>query len=143
MNGVGLENVVGAILDVVAAQRLFDRENTGKFVDIDFHIAKRFFNQVLVGVRDQRQGLGRVLDFFLGQKRLVRIDQGHGILAGNVCRQNNRELIPGYALLEPDLFDQTARDSGTHRLSVEAVLHFHVIGINRLAGDFSNSLFPV
>ena len=61
---VGFENRVTAL------ERFLHREDGRKFFHIDFNVANGIFDQAFVGMRNQGNRFGKVLDFVFGEEGL-------------------------------------------------------------------------
>jgi hypothetical protein len=57
LDAVRLEDVVLAPDDLFLSERVFEREDGGQFIDLDADVAARFFQEMLVRVREQEDGL--------------------------------------------------------------------------------------
>ena len=86
---------------------------TGRqFFDFDAHVAARFFQQILVRMRQQHDRFFRMIDDFVGEIRLIVEDQRDVVFAGNVFGGDDGELVPGNVAFERDVLDSPARQPG-------------------------------
>src|SRR5580658_8345389 len=68
------------------------------------------------------------------QAWLIIADQRDAILARNIFRRNDHELIPVNSRTEVDLSDQAARNTAANRRAEEHVRQNHVVDVLRPAG---------
>ncbi len=67
----GLEDIVAAPDDFFFGERILDGEDGRERLDLDAHGAARFFQQILVGMREQDDGLFGMVHEFVGEAGLV------------------------------------------------------------------------
>ena len=108
------EDIVFAPDDFLLFQRVFQRKDRRQFFVFDAHIAPRFFEPVLVLMSEQNDWLFGMIHKVVGKIRLVVEDQRNIVLAGNVFRGNDRELIPRNLAFEGNVFDAAPGNRTAH-----------------------------
>ena len=68
--------------------------------DVDRDVPARLLEQLAIGMRQQHDGLFRMVDAIGGQARLVVEDERDAVGAGNVSRGDDDEVGPGDVRLE-------------------------------------------
>ena len=137
---VRLENIVVAPDNLFFCNRLFERIDARKRLDIDAHQAARFFHQIAVGMRDQDDSFFAMRGDFVGEKRLVVKNQHNVVLPRHVFRSNNGEFIPRDAGLESDAANFSATRRVAHGGAVDHAGKLQVVDVLRLVGDFARAL---
>ena len=120
---------------------LFDREDRGQRFDIDGDSAARFFQEIAIGVRQQQDRLFGVLEKLLDQVGLIIDNQSDDVLAGDVLRGDDGELVPRDFRREGDVADAAARAGSANGRSVEHAGQDSVVDVDRFPGDFVPALF--
>ena len=115
------------------------REDRGLGLDVDAHVPARFLERVAVGVREQHDGLFRVIDAIGGQARLVVEDERDAIDAGNVSGGHDHDVRPGDARLELDALDETARNGASDRGPKKHPRQREVVDVLRPASDLGRT----
>lgn len=85
----------------------------------------------------QENRLFRVIDRSIRQTWLIVFDQGDTILAGDILRGDDYELVPIKVWSEHDIFYFAAGDAATHRRAVQHVRQNHVVDVPRFSRNFS------
>ncbi len=146
----GLEDVVFAPDDCFGRESFLDVEDAGQRLYLDADGAARLFEQILVRVREQEDGLFGVVDERLGKVGLVVEDERDVVRAGDVARRDDGELFPRDAFAESDARDAAARGGAAHGHAVEHPGEREVVHVTRrarhlraplLAGDWLADVF--
>ena len=104
-------------------------------------MSERFISLGPVLVAEHEDGLFRVVHFAIDEKRLVHLDQVHIVLARNVFRGDDHDVVPVVVGIETDFFDDAAGNRGSQRDAVEAMGKMDVVDVLRDAGQLVGTFF--
>ena len=130
-----LEEVVLAVDLHPRRERVLDREHGVERLDLDAHGTQGGLGALGIGVRQQQDGLVRVLDLAHDQERLVLEDVGHAVLARDVPVIGDHHAVPVEGRVEFDAADEAARNLGAHGAAVEHPGDLEVVHVKRAPGD--------
>src|SRR5438128_3215770 len=134
-----LEEIILAPDDLLPRERVFDRQYGRQRLNFEAHRAPRFFEQVLVGVRQQHHRFFRMIDEIRCQARLIFLYQRRAILAGNIVGSDDCKFVPGDSAFEMNLAEPAPRNRTAHRCAKEHAREREVAHIARAAGHFFSS----
>ena len=133
------EEIILAPDDLLPRERVFDRQYGRQRLNFEAHRAPRFFEQVLVGVRQQHHRFFRMIDEIRCQARLIFLYQRRAILAGNILGSDDCKFVPGDIAFEMNLAEPAPRNRTAHRCAKEHAREREVAHIARAAGHFFSS----
>ena len=139
----GLEDVVLAPDDRVAAQALLDPKHGGQGLHVHPHPLPGILDPQGIGMGQQHDGLFGMVDHTIGQAGLVKHQVGHRVLSGDVPGRDDDELRPGEPLFEMDAGDPPPGDTTADRGPVEQALDPEVVREGGGPGDLGTALLAL
>ena len=138
-----LEDVVGAVLDLVRARRHAEVERRGLGRDVDRHRQGRAAQRDTIAVREQQHRLVHVAHVSRREHRLVALDQQDLVGPGEVLAVDHDELRPVDALPEPHRGDATARRGAADGGAPEKVVQGQVVHVALASGELGETFAAV
>ena len=120
---------------------VFDGEDAGEFLILDVNSCDGGGQDGLVGMREQKDGFGLMVDVFGCEAGVVLGEVDDGVFAGDVGGGDDGELGPVDGGVECDGSDAAAGDGGADGGSVPHAGQGNVVDILGAARDFGAALF--
>jgi hypothetical protein len=135
-----LEDVVGAVLDLVWAGCLSEIQDRGLRVDDDLDLLKGPANLMAGRMSKEDHRFVEVPDLGGSQDRLVVFDEENGIQTRDIPMVDYHEFGPVHAGSEPDLPDSTPRGGTPDRATPQGTVHGKVVDESLTSGELGETL---
>ncbi len=126
---------------VRAVERFVHREDRRLGLDVDHDLPARLFERLTIVMREQDDGLFRMVHAIVREVRLIVDDERDAIDARNVGRRDDREARTGTGRAEVDAPDVAARRGTSDSDPVQHPRQREIVHVARLAGDLRTA-FP-
>ena len=127
--------------DVIGIEGVEDRR---QLVDDGTECGPGRAQRLAIRRRHEDEGLGVMLDLTADrdEDRLIGLDRGDDVLAGDVGRRDDDDLVPCEARVLLEVTEATMRDRRADRGAVPRSGEHEVVGVERLAGQLRGPLAP-
>src|SRR5262245_4032713 len=135
------EDIVQAVNDLAAVQRLFDRQQRRRFLVFNVDVSRGDLGFMFALGGDQQDRFFAMTNFGLGEKRLVVFNQRHIVFTGDVAVIGDHYARPIVIRIEADRLDPASRDAATNGLAEKHAFESDVVDIAGRAGQLFKSFF--